>query len=266
MIKIIDQEHLIKDQYATTLNLDARQYLQYNFNTNPYNFYAWIFDHFALDKKAYIFELGCGLGDLWIQNKARIPKGWRLTLTDISKAMVDKTKNVLSNLQQDINYRVIDAQKIPFDNALFDAVIANHMLYHVPDRKKALSEIVRVLKTEGKLYATTTGLNHMIELNHLLNEFHPGLRMWDTESSQQFILENGSEQLSQFFKNVKLYSYRDSLVVPTISPIINYIMTTQAKVYLTGKKYQTFREFVENKIKQNPLHITKALGLFVAQN
>ena len=44
----------------------------------------------------------------------------------------------------------IDIQDIPFPDHCFDVVIANHMLYHVPDLTKAISEVHRVLRTDGK--------------------------------------------------------------------------------------------------------------------
>ena len=48
----------------------------------------------------------------------------------------------------------------PYDDASFDAVIANHMLFHVPDRAKALAEMRRVLRPGGKLYTSTMGETH----------------------------------------------------------------------------------------------------------
>ena len=61
-------------------------------------------------------------------------------------------------------FEVVDAQLIPYEKHTFNVVIANYMLYHVPDLAKALSEIRRVLQPKGRLYATTVGLNQMAEL------------------------------------------------------------------------------------------------------
>ena len=43
----------------------------------------------------------------------------------------------------------IDATKIPFEDAHFNLIIANHILEHIPDYTKALSEFFRVLKPGG---------------------------------------------------------------------------------------------------------------------
>jgi SAM-dependent methyltransferase len=43
----------------------------------------------------------------------------------------------------------MDVQNMPFQNGTYDVVFCNHVLEHVPDDKKALSEIYRVLKRDG---------------------------------------------------------------------------------------------------------------------
>lgn len=60
-----------------------------------------------------------------------------------------------------------DAQALPFRDASFDAVIANHMLYHVPDIPRALGEVRRVLKPSGFCYAATMGVANMREVDEL---------------------------------------------------------------------------------------------------
>ena len=104
-----------------------------------------------------MLELGCGTGEMWL-GKGRIISGCsRFVLSDFSEGMLDKAKETLRG-QKGIEYRRIDIQDIPFEDRTFDAVIANMMLYHVPDLQKGLREVGRVLKEDGTaipgLYAT----------------------------------------------------------------------------------------------------------------
>lgn len=45
--------------------------------------------------------------------------------------------------------RALDVTQLDFPDATFDAVICNHVLEHVPDDRKAMSELLRVLKPGG---------------------------------------------------------------------------------------------------------------------
>ncbi|MBD9358412.1 class I SAM-dependent methyltransferase [Methylomonas albis] len=43
----------------------------------------------------------------------------------------------------------VDLQQLPFDDHTYDFVFASHVLEHVPDDEKAISEIYRILKPNG---------------------------------------------------------------------------------------------------------------------
>jgi ubiquinone/menaquinone biosynthesis C-methylase UbiE len=46
-----------------------------------------------------------------------------------------------------------DICKLPFESNIYDLVFCNHVLEHVPDDQKAMSELYRVLKKGGTLIA-----------------------------------------------------------------------------------------------------------------
>ena len=130
----------------------------------------------------------------------------------------------------------------------FDAVIANHMLYHVPDIKKAISEMRRILKPTGKLFTATNGKNHLRELYELEAKFES--RMESREGSgawHSFELDSGETTLLQFFPRVALFRYPDELLVSEAQPLIDYIVSTKAGEAIGGTRRDDLRNFIQLK-------------------
>ena len=256
-----DRQYLEK-QYKDSSNLDARIHLHQRFSVNKVGWHRWVFDQFSLPPASRILELGCGPGYLWLDNLDRIPAGWELTLSDFSAGMLEQVRRNLQGGRK-FEYKGIDAQSIPLESASFDAVIANHMLYHVPDRSLALAEIRRVLKPSGTFYASTVGDRHLNEIGDLIRKFDPGLTSWG-RVADSFTLENGMAQLSPWFTNIKLYRYADALEVTEVSPLADYIFSGWAHIPL--ERQVAFREFVAREMESHGgvIHITKDSGLIVS--
>jgi demethylmenaquinone methyltransferase/2-methoxy-6-polyprenyl-1,4-benzoquinol methylase len=70
---------------------------------------------------------------------------------DISEEMlaVGRDKITRHGLERLIDLRRGDAEKLPFDSEIYDAVIVAFGLRNISDREKALSEMLRVLKPGG---------------------------------------------------------------------------------------------------------------------
>jgi SAM-dependent methyltransferase len=64
-----------------------------------------------------------------------------------------KKMSNLDYVTTDINSPLADVKadicKLPFDNNIFDVIICNHVLEHIPDDNKAMQELYRVLKVGG---------------------------------------------------------------------------------------------------------------------
>jgi len=253
----------LKKQYKDSSNLEARIRLHQRFSVNKYGWQRWVFDQFKLPDRCRILELGCGPGYLWMANLDRIPSGWEITLSDFSAGMLEGTKRNLEN-QRPFQYKVIDALSIPFEDSHFDAVIANHMLYHLADKPAAFSEIRRVLKPAGVFYASTVGERHLSEMNNLLCKFDEKLVSWG-RVSDSFTLENGRTQLAAWFTEIKLTRYEDALEVTEAAPLVDYVLSGWARQILE-KRLDQFRQFVTGEIesRHGVFHITKDSGLFVA--
>ena len=156
-----------------------------------------------------------------------------------------------------------DAQTIPFRDACFDAVLANHMLYHVPHLNQALGEIRRVLKTNGALYAATNGFAHMHELKDLAGE----LGVKPASAALSFSLENGSEILASHFPSVRRLDFADGLRVTETEPLIAYMLSMASGAGLRGTlAEEQLRQKIADRIaRDGAICITKSVGLFIAR-
>ena len=259
------QQELVTAQYENASNLNARIALHQRFSTNHYGWWPWVFDQFDLPPEAEILVLGCGPADLWKENLSRIPSGWQITLTDASPGMIETAQANLAQAARPFCFQVVDAQSIPFEVQRFDAVTANHMLYHAPDKDAAFSEIHRVLKPGGHLYATTVGQRHMGELDALVNRFlrTPSSAREGT-AADSFLLENGGPQLKAWFTDVRILRYEDDLVVTEAQSLIAYALS-MALPELTGERQAAFVSSVEDEIARTGfIRITKDSGMFAA--
>ncbi len=265
MSKFTDQHYLKSDQYKDSSNLDARVAIHQRFSTNPYGWMNWVFDHLLkLPTNAKILELGSGPGYLWKENTSRIPSTWDITLSDLSAGMLDSAWRNLVVTGRAYNFKEIDAQAIPFPDETFDAVIANHMLYHVPDRPKAIGEIKRVLKTDGHLFATTVGENHMKEISNWFRRIHKS-DIWDMFDNS-FTLENGLDQLKPFFPNTTVSRYEDNLHVTELELLIAYIRSGVRAGELSEDEFMKLQNELAKELKeQGKIVITKDSGLFEAR-
>lgn len=262
MSKFTDQEYLKTDQYRDSLNLDARAAIHMRFSTNPYGWFSWFFDRLTkLPANARILELGCGPAYLWKECSSRIPAGWKITLSDLSPGMLDAAWRNLVVTGRTFKFEEIDAQSIPYADETFDAVIANYMLYHVPDRQKTISEIKHVLKPAGYLFAATVGENHLKKIMEWIRYASIGDKA-DT-FAQSFTLENGLEQLVSLLPNTQLIRYSDSLRVTEVEPLMAYIRSSIRVSEVSEEKLEEVRADLENElVTKGEILITKDSGLF----
>jgi SAM-dependent methyltransferase len=261
----------IKEQYRDASNLNARTALHSRFSTARVNWYCWLFEQFRLLEGTRVLELGCGPAGLWRENVARIPESWHVTLTDASAGMVAEAEAQLGDASHRFTFAVADAQRLPFDDAAFDAVIANHMLYHVPDLPQVLREVRRVLKPAGRLFAATNGEEHMRELNALSQDVVPGgvVRAFaQSNHLTEFTLETAPDYLQPYFSEVTLHrpGGDPDLYVTEAEPLVAYILSvTPGVVRQDEEKVAALRNRVAQALSASgAIRITRASGLFEA--
>lgn len=250
----------IEVQYKTSENLTTRISIHEKYSTNKQPFGQWIMSHYELSPAFQILELGCGTGDMWKDHLNMLPFDSHLVLSDYSLGMLETAKGNLG-IHPQLDYQVIDIQAIPFPDDTFDIVIANMMLYHVPDLHRGLSEVRRVLKPGGKFYCATYGEHGIMEfINDTLRD--QGIH---GEIGNTFTLQNGAEHLKQHFACVQMEVRDDGLAVTDISDFVDYVMSLSSLTGIVGNSredlYQAFQEKAINGI----LYVPKEYGMFICK-
>jgi hypothetical protein len=103
----------------------------------------------------------------------------------------------------------------------------------------------------------------MRELREMIAAVDPEAEM--AAAALEFGLENGGEQLAQFFADVTLHRYEDGLVVTEVEPLVAYVLSSRRSA-LIAQDPRPLARWVERKVEaEGAIYITKASGLFEAR-
>jgi ubiquinone/menaquinone biosynthesis C-methylase UbiE len=116
-----------------------------------------IFENFDLEGKEKVLEVGCGRG-FYLKTLKTIWPNLDITGIDINQKYLDIARKFLGN--SDVKLINGDATRLPFKDNSFDRIIATEILEHIPDDKKAIAEMYRVLKPDGIAMVTVPNKNY----------------------------------------------------------------------------------------------------------
>jgi len=100
-----------------------------------------------------VLDVGCGSGSTVLEIAKQVgPKGKAVGIDFSPEGIANaKKKAVELGLEEVAEFRAADAEKLPFEDSYFDAVISECVVCLAPNKQKALNEKARVLKSGGKL-------------------------------------------------------------------------------------------------------------------
>lgn len=230
--RFTDPHYLKNHQYKDSSNLEARQALHARFGANHTLWPAWLFAQIELEPGAIAIDVGCGPANLWAQSAGPLSETTTLIAGDLSIGMARAARRNLAGWRS-ASCLSLDAQALPFPSSAADAVMAFHMLYHVPDIPRALAEFRRVLRPGGKIYAATNGQAHMGEMYELIRGLAPDFKP-PLEDRSPFSLENAADILQGFFEHVEVRPLPNMLVVTAVAPLRDYILSISSRIALEG--------------------------------
>ncbi|MDD6051255.1 MAG: class I SAM-dependent methyltransferase [Clostridiales bacterium] len=250
-MSIADQQ-VVKNQYTTSSRLEKRISIheQYSRNKQPYD--EWIVSHYHLQPGEQVLEVGCGTGHTW--RSVAAPDGCRITLSDLSPGMLETARQETTHLGAD--YAVCDVTALPWPAAAFDVVIANMMLYHVPDIDRALAELRRVLKPQGRFFAATFG-------EHGVTEAVLSMLQLPCNANHRFTLQNGAERLEKHFAHVRIAQRSDALDMTNLDDLIAYLRSMAGMTILSDIPDEQLLRVFSAHMKEGVLSLPKEYGLFI---
>lgn len=264
LIHLTGMENSLKAQYRNSTNISARIRLHRLFSSNKQGWFPWIYEQCQITEGMKILELGCGNGRLWIENKAKLPADCEIILSDISEGMIRDVRREQSLQDDRFSFAAFDCHAIPYEDASFDLVIANNVLFYCKDVDRVCSEVGRVLKPGGRFVCGTYGVAHMQEVSRLVTQFDDRITLSGENLYEHFGKENGAQALAPYFAEVDWQQYEDALIVTQAEPLIEYVLSCHGNQnqYIL-EKYNKFRKYVEGQIR-NGYTITKDAGIFIS--
>jgi SAM-dependent methyltransferase len=175
--RALDDVGFVREQYASEENLAARKAAYADAEGPDPREILW--QAIVEARPARVLEVGGGEGEL----AERIVRE-----LDVELVAVDQSKRMVEiQRTKGIDARVGDVQELPFDDGEFDLAVAAWMLYHVPDVDQGLSELVRVLRLNGRLVAVTNAADHLQELHDLAGDSRARDHMFHAENADGFL-------------------------------------------------------------------------------
>lgn len=224
-----DRRILTEKAYANDEAYAIRKRTHDMYSIPKLDFSEWVLDRVVWRGDEVVLDIGSGPGSYFDVLVSRIPDG-RLIAGDLSFGMIQKAAR---HPKADMLLNS-DAQTLPFPTGLFDIVMANHMLFHVPDLDKALKEVHRVLKPGGQVIAATNSQFNQPEFEQLFRRTYGllGAIGPDVEPmkpvTHNFYLEDAPRKLARYFFAVARYDFPSAFIFPSTQPVIDYINSTRA--------------------------------------
>ena len=113
-----------------------------------------------------IIEIGCGVGITTRSIAGRFPNA-SITAIDIDSGQIQRARKLSAH--PNVEFREGDATQLATPGESVDACFASFVLHHMPDYRRAVAEVARVLKAGAKLYVLDASVQS-------LNPLHPWVR------------------------------------------------------------------------------------------
>jgi ubiquinone/menaquinone biosynthesis C-methylase UbiE len=254
-------------QYRDSSRLAARARLHVKYGTASVAWFPWLATQVDWRPGSRVLEVGCGAGWMWAEAAARLPGELHLTLTDLSNGMVTEAVDRVGSLgrYRDTAGRVADIQELPFRSCSFDVVVAIYVLHHVPDTRRAIAEMARVLRPGGVALVACVGDGHLAELHQIRHEVFGEL--WADTITDTFGAAAAAQALPLAFGEVEWRPYRDRLDCRDPDDVVDYLASIPPVEDASADQHDRVVQAVQRRFAAGGgrLRVSKDTGLYVCR-
>ncbi|MEV4969925.1 class I SAM-dependent methyltransferase [Streptomyces scopuliridis] len=218
---VTDRHRLAGSAYSSDRALAARQSL-YQWQTPRYDLPGIVAEKLS-GVRGRVVDVGCGNG--------KFIERLRQDRPDLALLGLDIAPGILAGVPGQV--AVADTTRLPLATANVDAVLALHMLYHVPDIPQALREMSRVLTHDGLVIASTNSDHDKAELDDLWQRAAGDVLGTERgpariSLSARFSLEKAPAFLGKEFSRVETIELPGTITVRDPEPVIAHMASYQA--------------------------------------
>ena len=260
----------LRYQYGTAEKLNIRIASHERYSERALDFRAWVLQWLDLAPGLTVLDVGCGSG---VFHRALGQHDVRVIGCDRSPGMVREVLAQAAQYRLPVGACQADAEALPFAAGSCDRVMANHMLYHVPNQERALRELRRVLKPGGRIVMATNAADHGRRLRKLHDEVAGELGYTPTGNAAGRFTLDDLPLVQRVFADAERHVVRNAFVFPTAEAALAYyasgpvdgIAERDAEGSHRGKLLPLMAARIEGIIeREGVFRVPKDAGCFVA--
>jgi len=227
------------------------------------------FDTYRIQDGENILEVGGGTGIFWRSNLDRLPPNTKVTFSDISAGMLEKAETVLAG-SGNFTFALEDVCNLHHAPRTFDLVISHFMLYHASEPPRAIKEVARVLKSEGRLGVILPDHGYDEEPEHieLAFELFPELRRRYLDTSKNtFRAREFTESAPNFFRDIVEVELPGTLLLSDEQLLVDALISLPCFKGLRHDQVSAYRARIRERCETHgPLELDSSLRMFVCRS
>lgn len=229
------------DNYRSEDSLAVRQGL-YAYKTPDYDLPGIVISRLT-GQPGRVLDVGCGNG--------RYTSRLREAFPGAEVIGVDLAPGILETVPEPTV--VADVADLPFEDGSADAVLAMHMLYHVPDIPAALDELQRVLAPGGVLFVSTLASDDKEEYGPIWQNAAKAalgteVRLTRSALLERFSLEIAESMVSERFASVALHDLPGVIELPEPGPLVAAFRSEADFIGLAPAEFERLMVEVERQL------------------